>query len=330
MRFVSRLIRPAVLACLFAAPTLARAEMKEKDIPLLEAIAGMSVDDTRKAIADGANVNFVDGEFTPLNLAVSMSQGPIVDVLLASGADPTVRDEKGRTAIDVARAMKADAVASKLEAASKSKKAPAPANAPVAPVPVAAAPVAVPPTPVAQPAQSPSPAPPLASVHDAFKDAGETGTFDDVQFKTPDAKRWTSAVVANNLVFSAPLPPPDFCTITVYASRDVHGDAAAFAKAFDDLVQASLKDKKTKKIEEDSGPKVAGDESSAIKAFQRVVMCEAEDFHTAHLFVAMRSGDRMQLIAYQSSGLETFKGNMADANQFLNSLSITSSKTLSP
>jgi hypothetical protein len=303
-----RIVVARAIALSLAVTTVtARAEMRPTDRPLVLAIASSDVEAIRRAVAGGADVNFVDGNITPLNLAVSMSHSAAVDALLALGADPNVKDVQGRNAIDIARINKNADIEAKLQAALNAKAPPAPA--PIAPQPAAPAPAA----------PTPQPAPLV-----------ETGTFDDVQFATPDAKLWTPTVVDNNLVFSSPLPPPDFCTITVYASRDLKGGEAELKAKFDELVQASLKNTKTVAVKKDSGPLALPQKKPGLLAMQRVLYCETQDFHVAHFFVALHSQDRMQLIAYQASGHEMFQKNQADAEKFLSSVSVVTSKTLNP
>ena len=76
-------------------------------MPLHSAAAARSVPIARLLLADGAPVNARQGQgelgFTPLMEAAFNGQRDMVEVLLAHGADPSLRDDKGATAADHAR-----------------------------------------------------------------------------------------------------------------------------------------------------------------------------------------------------------------------------------
>ncbi|MFT3788497.1 MAG: hypothetical protein QM770_20385 [Tepidisphaeraceae bacterium] len=148
-----------------------------------------------------------------------------------------------------------------------------------------------------------------------------TGEFDDLRFAPLDEKKWKSEVVNNNLVFSTALPAPDFCTVTMYASKDFAGDHDAFVKAFNDAVDADAKAHGVKSFERDSGVQQAAKTETA-EAVQRGTYGVTDQFHVRAFYLAIRMGGRMQFVVYQSSGDETFNANMADVQKMLSSLKV--------
>ena len=76
------------------------------DLPLhyavLNAARGGDIEIVRRLIEGGANPNGRDARGqTALHLAMSLSSSAVVDVLLAAGADPSLRDVSGNTPVDV-------------------------------------------------------------------------------------------------------------------------------------------------------------------------------------------------------------------------------------
>ena len=145
--------------------------------------------------------------------------------------------------------------------------------------------------------------------------------FGNVQFKTPVATLWKRSEQVGRLVFSAPVPPPDFCTLTVFPGTKLSGD---FKRQFEEAVQAELKRQGVLKVERDGGVQ----ESIASEGFpvlQKTIVCETKDFHTVHWFLAGNSGDRFDMIGFQTSGEETFKLREQDAVTFFFSVKLTNS-----
>jgi uncharacterized protein len=59
---------------------------------------------------DPTAVNILDGRGTPLHEAARAGHAQIVQSLLAAGADPSIQDSEGRTALDLARAHQQDGI----------------------------------------------------------------------------------------------------------------------------------------------------------------------------------------------------------------------------
>ena len=145
--------------------------------------------------------------------------------------------------------------------------------------------------------------------------------FGNVLYKTPDPARWSMTQTADRRVFSAKLPPPDFCTLTVFAGGKLEGD---FPAAFDRAIRANLHERNADKIEGDGG-----DQSSAaaegFAVLQRTLVAEAPGFHTYHWFLAGHSGDRFDLIAFQASTEEMYKFYGQAAYDFFTSVKLANS-----
>ena len=89
----------------------------EECSPLMYEVYGKKYDCTRLLIERGANVNYqraLDG-FSPLHFAAQKSDLPMIEILLAAGADRSLRDNDGRTPADLARAKGYDQIATQLE-----------------------------------------------------------------------------------------------------------------------------------------------------------------------------------------------------------------------
>lgn len=85
--------------------------------PLLKmaVLAGVEVA-VRLHIKRGDDLNAADENgLTPLMLAALRNRGAISVLLLESGADPFLRDNQGRTALDIARSAASSEVANSLE-----------------------------------------------------------------------------------------------------------------------------------------------------------------------------------------------------------------------
>lgn len=145
--------------------------------------------------------------------------------------------------------------------------------------------------------------------------------FGNWLYKTPDPARWTMSERADRRVFAAKLPPPDFCTLTVFTGGQLEGD---FAAAFERAIAASLRELRSEKIERDGGAQT----SKAAEGFdvlQRIVVAEAPDFHTYHWFLAGHSGERFDLIAFQTSSEEIYRQYSQDAGDFFYSVKLANS-----
>ncbi|MFT3789326.1 MAG: ankyrin repeat domain-containing protein [Tepidisphaeraceae bacterium] len=88
--------------------------------PLAAAASSGNADTVRMLLRAGADVNATArGRQSALHVAaenVNVSQD-VIDLLLASGCDPTLRDEDGATPADLARAAGRDAIARRIESA---------------------------------------------------------------------------------------------------------------------------------------------------------------------------------------------------------------------
>ncbi|MEK7474050.1 MAG: ankyrin repeat domain-containing protein [Candidatus Coatesbacteria bacterium] len=82
--------------------------------PLHSAVAGQRMAITEMLLRAGALVNATALSVTPLHLAAHAGHGPLVDLLLAFGADTRIRDAHGHTAAALASAGGHPAVAEML------------------------------------------------------------------------------------------------------------------------------------------------------------------------------------------------------------------------
>jgi len=73
--------------------------------PIHAALAGRNLEVTRALLDAGADPNAIEhGGFAPLHQAAEPGDVPLIELLLARGARPDVRDDQGRTALDLATA----------------------------------------------------------------------------------------------------------------------------------------------------------------------------------------------------------------------------------
>lgn len=71
------------------------------------AVCAGDIESVKKLIAYGANLNKVIRDMSPLMLAARFNKFEIVEILLASGANPRIENEKGLRAIHYAEYAKA-------------------------------------------------------------------------------------------------------------------------------------------------------------------------------------------------------------------------------
>ncbi|MNK77606.1 Ankyrin repeats (3 copies) [compost metagenome] len=80
--------------------------------PLNVAISKGDIETVKKFIEYGADVNQMSEDFTPLMIAARYNKHEIIKVLLANGANPNAKNEKGFTALKYAQTSNAsDAIA---------------------------------------------------------------------------------------------------------------------------------------------------------------------------------------------------------------------------
>src|SRR4029078_1103708 len=100
----------------------------------------------------------------------------------------------------------------------------------------------------------------------------------------------------------------------------------AFAAAFDAAVNAQLKAHGMVKIEQDTGAKA--DKNGTGDVLTREMVCEAKDFHTCHLFIAVHTEGRFDLLAFQTSGAEMYDKHRDEMVELIKSVDITVTKDL--
>jgi hypothetical protein len=144
--------------------------------------------------------------------------------------------------------------------------------------------------------------------------------FGNVLYRTPDRAAWTPTDAADRRVFSAKVPPPDFCTLTVFTGGKLEGE---FTAAFERAVAASLREHAAK-LERDGGVQT-GTSAEGFPVLQRTVVAEAPEFHTYHWFLAANSGGRFDLIAFEASSEEMFKRYGEAAADFFYSVKMANS-----
>lgn len=74
----------------------------ELNKPLLQAGADGDIDKVKSLLSRGADLNARDWEGTALHTAAQHGQKPVVQLLIAAGADVNIRNKQGRTALDLA------------------------------------------------------------------------------------------------------------------------------------------------------------------------------------------------------------------------------------
>ena len=142
--------------------------------------------------------------------------------------------------------------------------------------------------------------------------------FGHARYKTPNPAVWTRSEEGGRLLFSVALPPPDFCTLTVFPSEPLSG---TFKSRFQTAVQAELKREGVLTIEKDSGIQEARS-SDGYLVLQRTLVGLTKDFHTVHLFLAGNPQSRFDLLAFQTSGEETWKMHGPEAAAFFKSVNL--------
>src|ERR1700712_242553 len=148
--------------------------------------------------------------------------------------------------------------------------------------------------------------------------------FGNWLYKNPDPKQWTRTEKDGQLIFSAAEPPGDFCTITLFAGSKAEAD---FTGQFNHAVDLDQKAKDTVKIEADTGAK-PGKSAEGFDVLTRNMRAETSALHTFHIYLAGHSGDRFDLMAFQTTSEQSWKQYGAQAGQFIMSLKLANS--LSP
>ncbi|WP_035678662.1 ankyrin repeat domain-containing protein [Flavobacterium limnosediminis] len=87
--------------------------------PLFVAISKGDVATVKKFVEYGVDVNETKNGMTPLMFAVRYNNAEIAKILIEKGADISVKDPNGRTALQLAEAVKATQVAEVIKSASK-------------------------------------------------------------------------------------------------------------------------------------------------------------------------------------------------------------------
>jgi hypothetical protein len=140
--------------------------------------------------------------------------------------------------------------------------------------------------------------------------------FGNWLFKAPDAQTWQRAEQNGALTFSVPHPPGDFCIITLFPGAPAGAD---FAAQFDAAVAADQKAKGTINIEADSGAKPSKSQEG-FDVLTRNLRAETADLHTFHIYFGGHSGDRFDLVAFQTSSERSWQQFGPQAAQFVQSL----------
>jgi hypothetical protein len=140
-------------------------------------------------------------------------------------------------------------------------------------------------------------------------------------YKAPDPSVWTRTEKDGNVIFSVDEPPGDFCMITLFAGAKAEAD---FAGQFDRAVAADQKAKDTIKIEADTGAK-ASKATEGYDVLSRSLRAETHALHTFHIYVAGHSGDRFDLVAFQTTSEQSWKQHGAQAGQFIDTLELANS-----
>ena len=146
-------------------------------------------------------------------------------------------------------------------------------------------------------------------------------SFGNWLYKTPDPRLWTRTEKDGNLVFAIAEPPGDFCTLTLFAGAKAEPD---FTEQFNRAVAADQKAKDTVKIEADTGAKPSKS-TEGYDVLSRSLRSETSALHTFHIYVAGHSGDRFDLVAFQTTSEESWKQHGVQAGQFILSLELANS-----
>ncbi|MDA6072596.1 ankyrin repeat domain-containing protein [Flavobacterium sp. AC] len=75
--------------------------------PLHYAVCEGDIENVKKLIKYGVNVNLLSNDMSPLMLAARFNKFEIIRILLANGADPSMENEKGYKALKFAEFAKA-------------------------------------------------------------------------------------------------------------------------------------------------------------------------------------------------------------------------------
>lgn len=83
---------------------LASSKLTIKERALLDATKKDKNQEVKFLLESSVNPNIQDEhKYTPLHLAIKWSNSEVVKILLAHGADPTMKNSKGQTALDLVK-----------------------------------------------------------------------------------------------------------------------------------------------------------------------------------------------------------------------------------
>ncbi|MBC8039498.1 MAG: exo-alpha-sialidase [Opitutaceae bacterium] len=144
--------------------------------------------------------------------------------------------------------------------------------------------------------------------------------FGNWLFKAPDPQTWQRSEQNGALTFSVPRPPGDFCVITLFPGGPAGAD---FAAQFEAAVAADQKARGTVTIEADSGAKPSKSQDG-FDVLTRNLRSETDALHTLHIYFAGRSGNRFDLVAFQTSSERSWQQFGPQAAKFVQSLRLAS------
>jgi hypothetical protein len=145
--------------------------------------------------------------------------------------------------------------------------------------------------------------------------------FGNVLYRTPPSPQWKIQSLPDRRVFSADVPAPDYCRITVFAGGPLAGD---FRPAFEEAIQAALREARSDRIERDSGLQ-ASQAAEGFDVLQRTLGTGGAGGTGFHWFLGAHSGDRFDLIAFQASSEALFQREGAAAANFFYSVKLANS-----
>ncbi len=140
--------------------------------------------------------------------------------------------------------------------------------------------------------------------------------FGNWLFKAPDPQTWQRSEQDGALTFSVPRPPGDFCVITLFPGGRAGAD---FPAQFEAAVAADQKAKGTVTIDADSGAK-ASKSQDGFAVLTRNLRAETATLHTFHIYFGGQSGERFDLVAFQTTSERSWQQFGPQAAQFVQSL----------